>query len=169
MIILWSPRRRRRKTTSRDCPIQNTTRWYFANMKVPWSHQGGCTSNSKTPGMHGLMLLWTSALYSIDWCPYYFYFADASHMSRTKDLSKWVKTVLVRKLGVNVSEAVAKDYTKIEKMNPCAEKYCKVYFQDLIHCVGLSLRYLLWMYFWSSFWASVKDYSNRTISMAVVC
>ena len=69
-------------------------------------------------------------------------FADISHMSRTKDLRKREKTVLLKKLGVTVSANIAKNYTKVETMAPCVQKYCEVYTEDLARRTGLSSKYL---------------------------
>ena len=69
-------------------------------------------------------------------------YADVSHMNRTKDLRKRDKTVLVKKSGVEVSDAVAKNYTSVELMDHCVAKYCDLYIEDLACRVGLSSRYL---------------------------
>ena len=46
-------------------------------------------------------------------------------MSRTKDLRKRDKTVIVKKLGVTVSESIIKNSTKVEKMDPCVQSIVK--------------------------------------------
>ena len=69
-------------------------------------------------------------------------FADVSHMSRTKDLRNRQKTVLLKKSGVTVGESIAKNYTEVETMAPCVQKYCKVYAEDLARRTGLSSKYL---------------------------
>ena len=69
-------------------------------------------------------------------------FADVSHMNRTKDLGKREKTVLVKKAGVTVSDSVAQNFTKVERMDPRVEKYCEVYAEDLAHRAGLTSKFL---------------------------
>ena len=69
-------------------------------------------------------------------------YADVSHMSRTKDLQNRQKTVLLKKSGVTVGESIAKNYTKVETMAPCVQKYCEVYVEDLARRTGLSSKYL---------------------------
>jgi hypothetical protein len=41
-----------------------------------------------------------------------------------------MKTVLVKKSGVEVGQEVAKNYTKVELMDPTVEEYCKLYTKD---------------------------------------
>ena len=90
---------------------------------------------------------WPYCTFEIQFClqqtnaPTIVIYADVSHMSRTKDLCKRDKTVRVKKSGVTVSESIAKNYTKVEKMDPRVQKYCEVYTEDLARHTGLSSKY----------------------------
>lgn len=65
-------------------------------------------------------------------------YSDISRMDRMKDLrNRGDKTVLVKKSGVEVSPDVAKNYTKVEAIDPVVEKYCDLYSQDLSQRMGL--------------------------------
>ena len=67
-------------------------------------------------------------------------------MSRTdpvKDLRKrGPKTVLVRRSGVYVGLEVAKNYDKVELMNPMIKKYCDMYTKYPAKQVALYNRFL---------------------------
>ena len=52
------------------------------------------------------------------------------------------KTVLVRRSGVDVGPEVAKNYDKVELMDPMIKKYCDLYTKDLAKSVGLDNRFL---------------------------
>lgn len=70
-------------------------------------------------------------------------YADISRMDRIKDLRKrGEKTVLVKKSGVDVCQDVAKNYTKVELMDPMVEEYCKLYTKDFSERIGFDGRYL---------------------------
>ena len=62
-------------------------------------------------------------------------------MNRTKDLDKREKTVLAKKSRITVSNSVAQNFTKVERMDPRVENYCEVYTEDLAQRVGLISRY----------------------------
>ena len=60
-----------------------------------------------------------------------------------KDLRKrGYKTVLVRRSGVDVGPEVAKNYDKVELIDPMIKKYCALYTKDLPKRVGLDYRFL---------------------------
>ena len=64
-------------------------------------------------------------------------------MDRTKDLrNRGDKTVLVKKSDVDVSPDVVKNYTKVEPMEPCVERYCELYSKDLSERLGLEHDFL---------------------------
>ena len=66
-------------------------------------------------------------------------YPDVSRTDRVKDLRKrGDKTVLVKRSRVEVSTDVAKNYDKVELMDPMVERYCKLYTEDLAQRVGLS-------------------------------
>ena len=52
------------------------------------------------------------------------------------------KTVPVRMSGVDVGQEVAKNYDKVEIMDPMIKKYCDMYTKDLAKRVGLDDRFL---------------------------
>ena len=52
------------------------------------------------------------------------------------------KMVLVRRSGVDVGPEVAKNYDKVELMDPMIKKYCDLYTKDLAKRVGLDYRSL---------------------------
>ncbi len=64
-------------------------------------------------------------------------------MDCIKDLRKCgKKTVLVKKSGVEVGQEVAKNYTKVELMDPMVEEYCKLYTRDFSKCIGFDGKFL---------------------------
>ena len=69
-------------------------------------------------------------------------YPDVSRTDRVKDLRKrGEKTILVKKSGVEVDPDVAKNYDKVELMDPMVETYCKLYVEDLAKRVGLDGTY----------------------------
>jgi len=70
-------------------------------------------------------------------------YPDISRTDRVKDLRKrGDKTILVKKSGVEVDPNVAKNYDKVEIMDPMVQCYCELYVEDLAKRVGLSDRLL---------------------------
>jgi hypothetical protein len=70
-------------------------------------------------------------------------YADTSHMNHIKDLCKCgEKTVLVKKSGIEVGQEVAKNYTKVELMDPTVEEYCNLYNKDFSKRIGFDDKYL---------------------------
>ena len=70
-------------------------------------------------------------------------FADISRMDRTKDLcNRGDKTLLAKKSDVDVLPDVIKNYTKVEPMEPCVERYRELYSKDLSERLGLENDFL---------------------------
>ena len=66
-------------------------------------------------------------------------FEDISRMDFTKDLrNRGERTVLVKRSDVVVDPDVAKNYTKVETMEPCVQQYCELYTEDLSERLGLN-------------------------------
>jgi hypothetical protein len=64
-------------------------------------------------------------------------------MDCIKDLhERGKKTVLVKKSGVEVGQEVAKNYTKVELMDPTVEEYCKLYTKDFSKRISFEGKYL---------------------------
>lgn len=65
-------------------------------------------------------------------------YADVGRMDRTKDLrNRGEKTVLLKKSTASVAPETARDYTKVELMDPLVEKYCTIYAEDLAERIGI--------------------------------
>ena len=65
-------------------------------------------------------------------------YANILCMDRMKDLrNRGEKTVLVKKSDVVVDTDEAKNYTNVECMEPCVDKYCNLYTTDLSERLGL--------------------------------
>ena len=70
-------------------------------------------------------------------------YPDVSMTDHVKDLRKrGHKTMLVRRSGVDVVPEVAKNYDKVELMDPMIKKYCDLYKKDPAKCFGLDYRFL---------------------------
>ena len=68
---------------------------------------------------------------------------DVSRMDSTKDLRKrGPKSVAVRKTGVEIPHSSAKNYSKVEVMDPSVEEYCDLYVSDLKKRLDLNAEVL---------------------------
>ena len=63
---------------------------------------------------------------------------DISRFDGTRDLrQRGHKSVLVKKSRTAVSQSDAQKYSRVEVMDSCVEKYCKLYTEDLTHRLQL--------------------------------
>ena len=70
-------------------------------------------------------------------------YPDVSRTDHVQDICKrGHKTVIVRRSGVDVGPEVAKNYDKVELMDPMINKYCDLYTKNLAKRVGLDDRFM---------------------------